>query len=58
MRRVKVADATRILGTIATPVLHPRMLTRDVFEFLSDDDPEPLSYPPSGEVPKRSGLPH
>lgn len=59
MRRAKVAGAAPILGTIATPVLHARMLTRDVFEFLrDDDDPDPSGYRPAEETPKQGRLAH
>ena len=59
MRRAKVAGAAPTLGTIATPVLHARMLTRDVFEFLRDDDDPDLSgYRPAEEAPKQGRLAH
>lgn len=59
MRRAKVAGAAQTLGTIATPVLHARMLTRDVFEFLrDDDDPDPLVYRSAEETPKQRQLAH
>ncbi len=59
MKRAKVAGAAQTLGTIATPVLHARMLTRDVFEFLSEDDEsEPSGYRPAGEEAKQSRLTH
>ncbi|WP_155122163.1 hypothetical protein [Martelella mediterranea] len=54
MKRAKVAGATPTLGTIATPVLHARALTRDVFEFLSEDDPDPSSRRPLEETEKQS----